>query len=473
MSFHELSINQDSQDPENMSLESSKDQDAIDDNIMVPELPKQVQPDMSLANEAGEWIEKYIEYASTITPLTPREFHLGAGLWTISVGIARRLFVQLPFGSLYPNTYVLWISPSTLFRKTTSQDIATLLVKAAYPNLLSPHELTPEALIADMAGKAPSNYDELTESARNIWEARRSFSAQKGLALDEFSSLMKGMEKDYNHGLLEMYLRGYDCAPQYERLTRVLGLTSIHNIYWSILGASTPSALAQYFQRDMYWTNGFWPRFFLITPKELLPWKEAKEMTRPQVLVDGLTRLYRRLPEAKWPVPPQALQVSMSSEAHELWLNYSRALSYDLIVDQPDDRLKASYGRFPAHVIKVATILSAIDTDKPWPPSITLPHLHKAILICEEFRASLHRVIAFRSEQTITGYLFRVIKLIAKYAPGGASIRDISSGMRDRSRTDINEYIEELVSMNIIRANESKPTSAGGRPTTKYVLGAK
>ena len=69
-----------------------------------------------LNNETGHhfWLDDYIDDASSKSPMTPKLFHESAGLTLGSAAIARRLVVELPFGPIYPNLFVVWIAQTTL-----------------------------------------------------------------------------------------------------------------------------------------------------------------------------------------------------------------------------------------------------------------------------------------------------------------------------------------------------------------------
>jgi hypothetical protein len=137
-----------------------------------PPLPATVLLDHDLAQTGSSWLNEYMAYAQAKSPLTPTLFHESAGLVLISAIIARRLVLPMSFGDIYPNLYVMWIAPSTVYAKSTALNIASDLLLESFPHLLSPQDSTPEALISDMSGQMPKNIanntaDELT---KKLWE---------------------------------------------------------------------------------------------------------------------------------------------------------------------------------------------------------------------------------------------------------------------------------------------------------------
>ena len=92
----------------------------IPDARLKPPLPDYVKIDPSNASGASAWVDQYINYAQSISPLTPLLFHESAALWLASVAIPRRLMLPMAFANIYPNLFILWLAPTTLYRKRYS-----------------------------------------------------------------------------------------------------------------------------------------------------------------------------------------------------------------------------------------------------------------------------------------------------------------------------------------------------------------
>ena len=194
----------------------------------MPDLPQtaQLAPDLLQARqEAGKWLNDYLAYAADVSERTPRLFHEAIGLWTGSLAIARRLRLRLRHGDVYPNLYVLGVAPTTLYAKSTALEIASRLIHESFPHLLFANDFTPEAMLADLAGREPANLNsaDLTERDRDLWLQGRHFAAQRGLIAEEASALLAGLRRDYMTGMAELLLRLYDCPDLYRRNTRGAG----------------------------------------------------------------------------------------------------------------------------------------------------------------------------------------------------------------------------------------------------------
>lgn len=438
-----------------------------------PPLPDGVQPDPALGAGAGRWVDTYADYAAAISPMTPRPFHESAALWLGAVAIARRLALPMAFGEVYPNLFICWLAPTTLYRKSTALDVARKLARLVFPHLMAAQDTTPEAFLSDLAGRDPAQLDTLTEQDRQDFAAGRNFAAQRGWLLDEMSGLMSGAGKDYNLGLVESLLRFYDCDPYFVRSTRQQGRVVVRSSCLSLLGASTPAAMTQHMMAERLWAMGWWPRFAILTPPVARPeWKIPKDedpAAHPQ-LQHGLTRLYKQLPAATWPNAPEARAALLGPGVYAAWERYNKALGYDLLTDDLDDRLKGTYGRLPTLALKVALILAAFDGWEGKAPTVELPHLARAISTCEEWRESAHRALDLTSRSDFDRVVKRVLRQAGRADQGGATLRELYRGMRDKTPAEIQEVVTQLVEVGDLEELTTKPGKQGGRPSKRYRL---
>lgn len=437
-----------------------------------PPLPDEARIDPALGAGAGRWVDVYTNYARSISPMTPTTFHESAALWLASVAIARRLVLPMSFANIYPNLFIIWIAPTTLHRKTTSLDMAHGVARRVFPHLMAAQETTPEAFLSDLAGREPPQFEVLTDEDQANWRSGRNYAAQKGWVLDEISGLLAAAGKDYNAGLVESLLRFYDCIPSYARATRSQGRMVVRNAYLSMLGASTPAAMAKHLVAERLWSMGWWPRFAILTPEKPPEWQRVLADREPQELCSGLCRLYDRLPATTWPDPPEAATVMLADEVHDAWERYSKALSFDLLkAGEVEPHLNGIYGRLPAQALKVSIILAALD----WPeaqesPRIQLSHLARAISICEDWRASAHRALAIARVNEFSSLKDRIVRQLKRFGTDGATLRDLYKRMKDKKPHEIENVLNEMIKVGEIKAVKAGPGKKGGRPTKRFRL---
>lgn len=436
-----------------------------------PSLPSSVVENFDVGSGADNWLNTYIGYAASISPMTPRSFHQSAGLWLTSVAIARRLVFRAPFGDIYPNLFILWIAPTTLYRKSTALNVAQRIARRLFPHLLAVQDTTPEAFLSDLSGAKPTNFDDLKADYKRQWLNSRDFAAQKGWMLDEMSGLLASAGRDYNAGLLETLLRFYDCEDQFCRSTRGQGHMAINGTYLSFIGASTPAALSNHLLEERLWSMGWWPRFSILTPEDEKPeWKNPILQDEPQSIASDLVRLYERLPEAHWPTVPEPIDVLWSQDVADTWNKYNEMLSHDLLTPDIDGRLWGSYGRLPGIALRVAMLLCAMDwAQQESVPRIQLRHLVKAIEICEEWRESAHRAVEQAAISDFNALRIRILRQITKDDEGAVSFYELTVAMRDKSPDEIKDVLRQMQESGEVEKFR-KTHDGPGRPTDKYRL---
>jgi hypothetical protein len=445
----------------------------------IPDLPQAalLAPELEArAAEAGQWLDAYVSFACDVSPLTPPELHQSAGLWLGSVAIARRVRLRLRHDDLFPNLLMLWICDTTIYAKTTGLNIAKRFARSVFPHLLAVSEFSPEALLDDFAGRQPLGLQDLPEEDRSLWAERRDFAAQRGIVLDEAASLFSSFKRDYNAGLPYYLLRLSDCDPEVEKLTRGAGKVVAHNTYLSFLGSTTAAALMRA-DLDFLWGSGLWPRFALLTPSELPPWRSPKpgHCDPPQALTRTLRRLAEeKLPKPVYPAAPQACDAQLGDGVHAAWRAYARAMIRDILTspEAPDKRLWGVYGRLPSQAFKVAVILAALDWaegDGAAVPMVSLAHWARGQTIAESWRASAHRLLDSLSNRRVVeehNKEDRILHMILAAGARGITARSIyrTLGLR---RAEFDLAVAGLVRDGLIREVEIKP--ARGPSACGYV----
>jgi hypothetical protein len=433
-----------------------------------PKLPQEALLDAGLGVGAASWLDAYVEYASNISPMTPALFHESAGLWLASIVIARRLRVPMAFGDIYPNLFIVWVAPTTLFRKTTALSIARGIAHRAFPFLLAAQDTTPEAFLSDLAGLQPNGFDDLSEQDQNEWRMSRDFAAQRGWVLDELSGLLSSAGKDYNAGLLEAVIRFHDCDERFSRSTQAQGHIVVRNSYLSLLGASTPAAMAPHITFTRLWFNGFWPRFAILTPQNERPeWRVPQDASEPPMLVKRLQSLHKQLPTAEYPNAPTALSVVLGEGVYDAWMRLNKALSYDLLTLDLPTPLWATYGRLPVMLMKVAIILAALDWADEDIPTIGISHLARALSIVEGWRASAHRVLSNATTAKVEDLRERILARVGEHGEEGATARDVYRNMPGVGPETVKKLLDEMAQNGVIDRLPA-PTGRTGRPTIRY-----
>jgi len=445
-----------------------------EDTIYVPPLPSYAEPKDKTARDAERvcpWLNDFIAWSTRRSPLTPPLFLEAGGVFLIGMAIARRVVI-IPHAKIYPHLYVLWIAETTRFAKSTGLSAVNDLASKAMPHMQLPHTSTPEALLEGMSGKMPENYSQLKPREKSLLDIGTRFSAQRALILDEASSLLGASKKDYMAGLQEFFLRAYD-APETETRSTKQGLMVVHNLALSILGATTPAAMARTVTPDK-WEDGEMARYALLYPEGAMAYTEDYgDFEPPPEMVMALKRLHDDLPKPPDPAlmledDPQleALTASMTADAMRAYKNYNRAMK-DILEDDPDPRLAGNYGRLPTMGMKVALSMASMDwchtPNRDRVPTITLLHWHRAQSMVEKWRGSLHRLMPALSESLDSRAQSRIERLLV-HSPSGLTMRDISRRIGVPTKY-IQSAISVLEESGIVLTSDSQNPNGG--PKTK------
>jgi len=402
----------------------------------VPPLPKKARVAPGLGDGCGGWLDMYVAYAKEVSPLTPRLFHTGAGLWLVSLAIARRVVLRLAHKDLYPNLAVLQVADTTLYAKSTGLSITRMLVQRLMRHLLLPGAMTPESIYSELAGQQPTML-----SAEDVedWNKGRDFSGQRGVCLDEASSVFVGMKKDYNIGMNEQLCRLYDCTESDTRQTKSLGRLTVRQAYWTFLGATTPWHLKQA-DIDSLWHTGLWPRFLLLTPAGDPHWERPHRDRSdvPGEIVARLERLIEQdLPESQYMKPAEPISMGLGEGVFDAFSAYLEATMHTLLKAPTvvDKRLGGTYGRLAEHAMKVAMLLAVLDWNGVGAPVIGLGHWARGQRFGEQCRESAHRLTQMLAQDTSNEEEMRVLCKLQEQPGVWLSARDVYKPLKMRSTT--------------------------------------
>lgn len=414
-------------------------------NPAVPPLPAEATVVYEDLDPCATWLDEYIACATEAAPMSPPGFHEAAGLYAVSVAIARRLALRVGTDAIYPNLFFLFVAPSTLYLKSTSFKVLRRLFQAAdLAHLLLPQRMTPETLTQELGTAVPSTFANWHEAVRERWVRERAFAAQRGWMLDEASRLLNGLKRDFNAGMTELILDLYECPDETSEQTISRGRTLVQQAYLSFFGATTPTSAAPHLANEELWHNGWWARFLLLTTDTVPEWAFfPPERSIPRAVVQGLQQVnvlfptphaelvdvetetgeHRRVVQVYGTQPP--LSVVLGPGVYRAWEAYTKAVRYDLLRSGTvPEVLWSCYGRFGTHLIKVAMCLAVMDAPHV-PVVIDVRHLARAQQLLEQWRSALHtlRRDGLTTQEARTSD--KVLALLAEAGAAGLLARDI------------------------------------------------
>jgi hypothetical protein len=458
-----------------------------------PPLPPEASAIYEHLAPCGQWLDDYIAFQVRAFPMTPRSFHEAAGLFVVSLAIARRACVRVSTGQLFPNLYLLYIAPSGTRRKSTAMHgVHQLLSAAGMLHLLLPQRMTPEAMILRMSVGKVQQHADAAKQAR--WLEEQAFAGQRGWMRDEVSALFSSMRRDFNSELLELVLDLYDCKERAgESATVTRGDDVIERAYLSLFGAANPDTMAPHLANRSHWLNGLWARFALLTPgpDEPYTWQFYHDaLALPPALVTGLRRVYDLFPKPQAEIkgagteegsttpfvaitnvqPPTS--IGIAPEAWAAWETYCKATGWTMTL--PDagagtdlaPELQASYARLGTHLIKVAMLLAVLDGEDARDLYILPEHLARAQQIVERWRACLHSLWGEQSGSEDSRLMTRILRYLQRAGMVGMTCRDLCHllGSKARETTEALEILSRAGRVTVLET-----LAANGRRVELWV----
>ena len=446
---------------------------------VLPEYARLTDAQLQLAAQGRGWLDAYIEWAHEGSPLTPDIFHEAIGVAALAMLSTRRVKLVLGSESIYPNLYVMLIGKSTIYRKSTAFKLAQRLIGLAGLNaLIISGDATPEALFDEMAGVKPINYKDLPDSVRERWKLGQFFAAQRTIMKDEASSIFAAMKKDYNAGLTEILLQGYDGdSGVWEKIVKSRGLISVRDMCLSFLGATTPTMWGKYMGQEET-ENGFAARFALITPESIAPYQPASDNPpEPDALIRGLRAAWRVLDwdprvraattEAAETYDHPVITASADHDALQAIQAYRRALGYDMIVgEQVGEDKSPFYGRLGTMMIKVALLFALVDAEEHGRVHVEARHAYAAQQLTERWRESLHRLDDAVARSHYEGKEDRVLSYLKGVGARGATLRELMKdcGLKDK------KYATDIITLLADEGLIEKAQIDTGKPGRKPIV---
>jgi uncharacterized protein DUF3987 len=425
-----------------------------------PVLPHEAMQVYAQAAPCAQWLDDYITFALQAAPMGPRSFHEIAGLFAVSVAIARRLKLSVSIGDIYPNLFALWIGDPAIYSKTSAMRALTrLLNDAGLKHLLLPERLTPEAMMLQYSLSIPPTLDQWQPEAKEQWIKEKAYAARRGWVMDEAARLFNSLKVDYNAGLLGLLLQLYDCPDEKSEETTGRGRIIVSDTYLSFFGVATPYGMAEHFTNRTLWETGLWSRFALMMPDSVPPWQFLGD----HIPMPGA--LLRRFREIFDLFPPRAAQLIESDDSKKryihlmgtsdptpailgpgvraAWEAYAKATRYDLLLTGHIDKaLYGSYGRFGTQAVKVAMLLATMDTEEI-PVKVEVRHWVRAQQIVEGWRAGLHRIWTEGVQTDEERDTDRILARLSEAGQKGLLARDIYRSLTLKS-SDANVMLGEL-----------------------------
>lgn len=279
-----------------------------------------------MSRHLDSWLKGYLVY--TNQQESPELFHLWCGVSAISGALRRKVWFDMGYFRLFPNMYIVLVSPPGKCKKSTAMAIARRRL-AKVPGInWSVDSTSRERLIMDLSQITVDGHSSMTAYS------------------SELASLITTSQMDMIAFLTDIF----DCPDEWAHKTKGSGTNKIKAPYLNLMAGTTPDWIAKAMPLDTIGI-GLTSRIVFVysdTPRdpnpfpELSPAESALEGLLEEDLQDiaGISGCYTFAPDAK--------------EAYIDWYKSRRDNTGPV-----DPRLAGYFERKSVHLIKICMVVAA------------------------------------------------------------------------------------------------------------------
>lgn len=416
---------------------------------VIPDL--MTDEEVRIAQARRTFVERYIDWASTLTDSAPQYHQAGAFIILSSI-ISGSLTLPTSFGPVIPNMWFMIVADTTLTRKTTSMKLALNLLYEVNPDAIMGTDGSPEGVLSamkDRAGK-PSIYHR-----------------------DEFTGLLDAMaHKDYMSGMAEHFTKLYD-GDNLKRLLRKEEIL-IKNPIFIIYAGATKKKTIQILTEE-HINSGFVPRFVFITakadPSRVRPVGPpvAVNMEEKEAIKDELVNLDVNFNSPRLVAMPEGNRtatIKPTFEAQlttEAWDRYNQLEK--TLTDAADGtglaHLTPMYDRLAKSTLKAAMLIAASRQGENGTVTVELDDIIHAIYYCRHWYVYASEIVNGVGKSADERMIDDIMEIILKAGINGVARSNIMRIFKlDAKRT-------ELLMSTIVQRRLAFQSSMSGQP--RYV----
>lgn len=306
------------------------------------------------------FIDDYVEYASSRTD-APRIFHKYVAYMMLSCALGRKAYLEFAGDRVYPNLYMLLIAPSTMYRKSTSLNIAMNILKEV-GDIRLPDDLSSESLVKILQ--------------------------KQGTGLiysSEFLKILQMFKKEYAAQVKPILTDVYDVPSSvpvpFRMKSPTTDLESIERPCISIASATVLDWLLEAADADDL-KGGFLARFIYIVATSKEPFMARPPGADPQK-VAWFARRLRSVQSSAW--NPTHQPITMSPEAGNMFDVWSENFGNQISSDPRCKDVESALGRLMIYTLKFALLECVMRVDM----QISTTDLARAIVLTNECKENL------------------------------------------------------------------------------------
>ena len=341
-----------------------------------------------------DWLSAFLDYTEHME--APRFMRTWAGISAIASTLRRKVWIDQDQFIWTPSLYIIFVGPPGVITKSTTTDMSSNLLRQVPGIKFGPNNITWQALATSFAD-ASESFQWPPDSGD--WNPMSAIT----LVSRELGSLLNPKDQD----LVNLFIELYDGAKSYEKVTKMSGNDTIEAPWINMLGATTPSWIADNVPKSALggglisrciFLYGDEKEKMVAYPADAIRNKEVHKRVE-EALVHDLEHLALNL-IGPYEITKEA-KVWGTKWYVDLWTNAKQHYN--------DDKIMGYIARKQTHLHKLAMVLAASRKDEM---TITEEDLQLADQMLLSIEDSLDKVFAQigRTEQSVQAERF--IKLI-------------------------------------------------------------
>lgn len=323
-----------------------------------------------------DWITGFLQYTDHME--APRFMRTWSAISAIASALRRRVWIDEDQFLWTPSLYIVFVGPPGVITKSTTTDMSSELLREIPGIRFGPNNITWQALATSFAAAGESFEYPLGSGE---WHPMSAIT----LISRELGSLLNPRDQD----LVNLFIELYDGSKRYEKATKGSGSDTVERPWINLLGATTPSWIADNVPQSAL-GGGLISRIIFLygdrkekmvhRPSQAIPDREAHARLH-QALIHDLEHISASL------LGP----FDFSREADAWMKTWYEHLWSTAEVHYTDDKMMGFIARKQTHLCKVAMCLSAAHKDEL---VITLDDIQLADQLLSAIEGSLDSVFS-------------------------------------------------------------------------------
>lgn len=368
-----------------------------------------------MSRNLDNWLAGYIAY--TAEQESPEVFHLWCGVSAIAGALRRRAFFNMGYFTLFPNMYIVLVSPPGKCKKSTAMGIARRRLAKVQGINFTVDSTSRERLIQDLSQVLVDGHSSMTAYS------------------SELASLVTTSQMDMIAFLTDIF----DSPDEWTHKTKGGGTNKIKGPFLNLIAGTTPDWIAKAMPLD---TIGIG-----LTSRIVFAYSDKPRAANPfPTLSPAQKKLETLLEEDLQDIADISGEYTFAPDAKEAYVEWY--MNRFIEQAQVDPRLAGYYERKSVHLIKLCMIVAASQHSNM---EISLQNYQDAKHLLESAEADMPEVFAHVGRNPLNMGYEEMIALLLKRPQGVSRAELLDTFKQDMRKEEMDEVLDTLITIGSIR----------------------